>query len=81
MCCPPLQPIPVGGPFHCVAVDILPFLTTSSGNCYVAIFMDYLTKWQEAFAIPDQRAETIAKLFVEQIVCRHDIPEELLSGR
>ena len=43
--------------------------------------MDYLTKWPEAFAIPDQKMETVAKLFVEKIICRHGIPEELLSDR
>lgn len=43
--------------------------------------MDYLTKWPEAFAIPDQKAETIARLFVDHIVCQHGIPEELLSDR
>lgn len=75
---PPLQPIPVGGPFHRVAVDILQLPLTVSGNRYLAVFMDYLTKWPEAFAISDQTAETIAKLFVEQIVCRHGVPEELL---
>ena len=78
---PPLTPIPVGGPFHRVAVDILQLPLTANGNSYVAVFMDYLTKWPEAFAIPDQKAETIAKLFVENIVCRHGIPEELLSDR
>ena len=66
---PPLTPIPVGGPFHRVAVDILQLPLTANGNSYVAVFMDYLTKWPEAFAIPDQKAETIAKLFVENIVC------------
>ena len=80
-CRPPLQPIPVGGAFHRVAVDILQLPITASGNRYVAVFMDYLTKWPEAFAIPDQKADTIAKLFVEQIICRHGIPEELLSDR
>ncbi len=78
---PPLTPIPVGRPFHRVAVDILQLPLTTQGNCYVAVFMDYLTKWPEAFAILDQKAETIAKLFVESIVCRHGIPEELLSDR
>ena len=34
----------------------------------------------EAFAIPNQCAETIAKLFVEHMV-RHGVPEELLSDR
>ena len=42
--CPPLQPIPVGSPFHRVAVDILQLPLTISGNCYVAVFMDYLAK-------------------------------------
>ena len=80
-CRPPLQPIPpVGGPFHCIAMDILQLPITANGNRYVAVFMDYLTKWPEVFAIPDQKAETVAKLFVERIVCRHGIPEELLSS-
>ncbi|MCG8624861.1 MAG: hypothetical protein MJE68_23040 [Proteobacteria bacterium] len=42
---------------------------TTSGNRYVVVFIDYLTKWPEAFAIPDQRAETIARLLCEQIIC------------
>ena len=39
--------------------------------------VDYLTKWVEAFVIPDQRAKTIVTLFVEHVVCRHGVPEEL----
>lgn len=69
----------MGGAFHRVAVDILQLPQTANGNCYVPVFMDYLTKWPEAFAIPDQKAEKIAKLFVDHIICRHGIPEELLS--
>lgn len=44
-------------------------------------FVDYLTKWVEAFAISDQTADTIARLFVESVVCRHGVPEQLLSDR
>ena len=51
---PPLTPIPVGGPFHRLGVDVLQLPLTTNGNCYVACFMDYLTKWVEAFAISDQ---------------------------
>lgn len=80
---PPVQPITVGGLFHRVAVGILPLPLTLRGNCYmyVTVFMDYeyLTKWPEVFAIPDQKSETIAQIFVEEIVCHHGIPEELLS--
>lgn len=35
----------------------------------------------EAFAVPTQTAETIAKLLVEEIFCRHGAPEHLLSDR
>ena len=42
--------------------------------------MDYL-KLPEAFAIPDQKAETIAPLSIVHIVYRHGIPEKLLSDR
>ena len=35
----------------------------------------------EVVAIPDQRAETIAKMFVEHVVCRHGAPRELLSDQ
>ena len=78
---PPLQPISVGGPFHRVGVDVLQLPKTFDGNCYVIVFADYLTKWEEAFPTNDQKAETIAKLFVENIVCHHGVPEELLSDR
>ena len=45
------------------------------------MFIDYLTKWVEAFAVADQTAETIAQLFVEGVVCRHGAPQELLTDR
>ena len=78
---PLLQPIPVGGPFHHVGVDVLQLPTTVDGNCYVVVFIDYLTKWPEAFAVPNQEAETIARLFIDHVVCRHGAPQELLSDR
>ena len=78
---PPLQPIPVGDPFHRVAVDVLQLPLTARGNCYIVVLIDYFTKWPEAFAVADQKAETIARLFAEEIICRHGIPEKLLSDR
>lgn len=42
---PPLQPIPVGGLFHRVGVDILQLPTTFEGNKCAVVFLDYLTKW------------------------------------
>ena len=45
------------------------------------MFVDHLTKWVEAFAVPNQTAETIAHLLVEEIFCRHGAPQQLLSDR
>ena len=79
--CPLLQSIPICGPFHRAEVDTLNLPLTSSGNQYLVVFLDYLTKWVEAYPVPGQQAETIACLLVENIVCRHGVPEELLSDR
>ena len=54
---------------------------TQRGNRYAVVFVDYLTKWVEAFAVPDQTADTIARLLVERVVCVHGVPEQLLSDR
>ena len=48
---PPLQPMPVGGPFHTIGVDILKLPLTYDRIQYAVIFIDYLTKWVEAFPI------------------------------
>ena len=44
-------------------------------------WIDYLTKWPELFAVPDQTALTIARLLVEQVISRHGVPSQLLSDR
>ena len=78
---PLLVPIPVGGPFDRVAMDVMQLSKTKKGHRYVVVFMDYLTKWSEAFATQDQTALTISKLFVEEIVSWHGVPNQLLSDR
>ena len=78
---PKLQPIPVGGPFHTVGVNVLQLPCSLEGNQYTIVFVDYLTKRPEVFAVPDQTVDTIARLLVEEIVSRHGVPERLLSGR
>ena len=78
---PLLTPTPVGGPFDRVGVDVLQLPLSRQGNRYAVVFMDYLTKWPEVFAVPDQTALTIAWLLVEQVISRHGVPSQLLSDR
>ena len=77
----PLTPIAVAGPFDRVGIDIIKFPTSSKGNKYAVVVMDYLTKWPEVFPTRDQTSITIARLLVEQIVPQHGVPVELLSDR
>ena len=55
--------------------------TIFEGNQYALVFLDYLTKWAEVFPAPDQTAQTVARLFVEEVVCRNGAQQELLSDR
>ena len=75
-----LRTIKVDQPFGRVGIDIVgPLPETKKGNRYIVVAMDYLTKWPEARAIPDQKAESVAAFFYEDIVCRHGCPKELVS--
>ena len=78
---PPLNPLPVGAPFERLGIDIMEMPLTQDGNRYVIVMMDYLTKWVEACAIPDQSSETLARVLVDYVICRHSVPKELLSDR
>ena len=78
---PPLMPIPIGGPFNRVGVDVLKLTKSSKGKQYAVVFVDYLTKWPEEFPVNDKTAPAIAKLLLENIVCTHEVPAELLSDR
>ena len=78
----PLLPIPVDGPFDTIGVDAVgPFPDTKSGNRYLIVFTDYLTKWPECFAVPTIDAPIVADLFVNEIIGRPGAPRKLLSDR
>jgi hypothetical protein len=74
-------PVPTS-PFEIVSVDVMgPLQPTPRGNRYILVFTDFLTRWPEAVALPNQEAKTIARALVEQVVCRHGAPAVLLSDR
>ena len=70
----------MAGPFDCIGVDVIQFPCSYDGNKYAVVFMDYLTKWPEVFAVANQTAETIAQTLVE-VISRHGVPAKLLSDR
>lgn len=77
-----LHTIPVGKPWEMVGVDTVgPLPLTERKNQYLTAFTDHFTKWVEVFATPRANSLTMAKLFVEEIICRHGAPQKLLSDR
>ncbi|KRY17737.1 Retrovirus-related Pol polyprotein from transposon 17.6 [Trichinella patagoniensis] len=74
----PMESIVVGNPMEIVAVDILgPVPRSKNGNSYIMVVTDYFTRWVEAYAVPNQQAETVARKLVQQFVCRFGTPMKL----
>ena len=78
----PLQIYQVGSPMERIAVDVLgPLPKTRNGNKYLLICMDYFTKWPEVYPIANQETDTIAKVLVEEFVCRFGAPLHIHSDQ
>ena len=68
----------VSRPLERIALDIMgPLTQTYSDNKYVLVVSDYFTKWTEAYALPDQQAETVASYLVSHFISRFGIPENI----
>ena len=65
-----------------VAMDLVgPLPKTEDGNQWILVVGDYATRWMEAYALPDAKAETVATKFVQEFVCRFGIPREVHTDR
>ena len=65
-------------PMQRVAMDILgPLPETLRGNKHILVVGEYFTKWKEAFPLKDSEALTIAKVFVNEFVCRFGVLDSL----
>ncbi|MES9883973.1 MAG: DDE-type integrase/transposase/recombinase [Sedimenticola sp.] len=78
----PLQEYYVGYPLDRVVTDITgPFPMSEAGNRYILVIMDSFTKFVEAYAIPDQRAETVANKIVFEFFARYGLALDLHSDQ
>ena len=77
-----LKSIEVGKPFDLVAIDIWESpKKSSSGNKYVIVCSDYLTRYVEVLALPNASAEAVADFVVNNIVANYGPPGKLLTDR
>ena len=71
----PLINYQAGNPLDRVHIDILgPFPISRSGNRYVLMLIDQFTRWLEAYPLPDQTAEQVARVVVDQFIARFGSP-------
>jgi len=77
-----MEPIPVQEAFEIMGMDIVgPLPRSNRGNVYLLVFTEYLTKWAEAFPIMKTDALSIAKVLVEEIICRYGAPKRIISDQ
>ena len=67
-------------PFDKIAIDLVTECKTStSGNKHILTIIDHLTRWPEAFPIPDKSADTIVSTFINEYLPVHMCPWYILS--
>ena len=78
----PLGKMTAGAPLDRLCTDILgPLPLTPRGNKYVLVVTDSFTKWTEIFAVPDETAETCARVILNEVICRFGCPLALHSDQ
>ncbi len=77
-----LKTIPITDAFDTIGMDILgPFKESRNGYKYILVITDYATKWVEAFPLFNISSEDIARILVEEIVCRHGSPGQIITDQ
>ncbi|CAG8807103.1 24438_t:CDS:2, partial [Dentiscutata erythropus] len=51
---------------------------TPEGYHYIVVATDYLIKWPEVHALKSADAESVASFLLDDIICHHGSPRELL---
>lgn len=68
----------VGAPFERLALDVVgPLPRSQAVSRFMLVLADYFTRWPEVIAMPDQRAVTVVRALLQNVVCRHGVPLEI----
>ena len=77
---PCLRSPQVTRPWQCVHTDIVgPLPLSLRGNKYIVTFIDVLTRFGIAVAIPNKNTETVARAMFENVFSVYGVIENLVS--
>ena len=65
---PPTLKITANSPFDLMAMDLLQFPITRSGNKYAAVLIDHFTKWACVVPITNKQSDTVARVFKKKML-------------
>ena len=67
-------------PFQVTHADLVgPLSLSDDGNRYIMTFIDALTRYGIAVAVPNKKAETIARAIFEKVFCVYGLIEQILT--
>lgn len=76
----PMKQYNVGLPMERIAIDFmgpLPRSNSENGNVpkrYLMVIGDYFTKWTEAIPLENLEAKTVARVLIDNFICRFGVP-------
>ena len=70
----------VGAPWERVGIDLTGKHPRSRrGDNYILTYIDYFTKWAEAFPIPNKEAPTVCRTLIKEVFPRYGVPLQVIS--
>ena len=75
-----IQHFPATRPFQIVAMDLVgPLPETETGYQYILTILDRFTHYVSAIPLRTQTAKEVALTFFNEWICKHGVPETILS--
>ncbi|MCH8070039.1 MAG: transposase family protein, partial [Candidatus Marinimicrobia bacterium] len=72
----------VDQPWKRIGLDLMgPLPRTEQGYRHIMVIVDYFSKWVEAFPLRTKSSREIMGNFLEHVVSRFGVPEEILTDR
>ena len=77
-----MQKVTAAAPMDMVAIDVLSGLPTATdGSTCILVAVDYMSKWAEAYALPNEEAATCMNALYQGLFSRFGLPTQLHSDQ